>query len=646
MGQCMKRTDSWFLIVFVVIGLCILSGCATPSQQGSASPGPQVASGPPPSDAENLRRQAEQQQKAGNLSGAIASWERIAQSYPDNVIAAKALYQLGGIYLEQGQLERALQFYDYLVYMYPKWDGILMAQLDRLRACWMIGKKKQVIKESTSLWESAGGQPEVQVGLSRLMANVYAGEGDMESGFDWVSRGFAVAGTPEEKRALAKATVDLLKEANESTVRKLIKRNPNDFMRVFLEYRLAQIDMQKGPPEPARDRLRVLAAQNPGHPAVPEIQNALRGAPSDVVLPLNADRIGCMLPLNGSYGKYGQMVMRGLQLANEDWTERHADQRVNLIVKDTQNEPDAAVRSFEELAKGEGVLSIIGPLGSQSAKAIAPMANKWNVPLLTLTQKEDDMTDGSYVIHVFIDNRELVRTLVKHCREKLGYTRFATLYPEDRYGQKLAKIFAEVVKEQGGNLLASVAYKEKVTDFKEPIQKLMSVAKQNVPPSGVDVTPFEALFIPDQVQTVSLIAPQLPYYNVIGATLLGTNLWGEGPLVQVGGSYVEQAIFPTPFYAESQTARVRGFRERYRAVYHTLPSYLEAQAYDALTLCLQARSTLRASYLDRASLLQNLLQIRSYEGVAGTYSFTPDGNLNREYLLMQVINGQLTQIAP
>jgi len=245
---------------------------------------------------------------------------------------------------------------------------------------------------------------------------------------------------------------------------------------------------------------------------------------------------------------------------------------------------------------------------------------------------------------VFLDNRELVRTLVSYCKDKLGATRFAVLYPDDRYGQNLSKIFSEVVKESGGNLLASVSYKDKSTDFREPIEKLLNIAKKNSPPTGVETTPFDILFIPDQVQTVALIAPQLPYNNVIGVTLLGTNLWGEAPLVQAGGVYVERALFATPFTLDSQNRNVKAFREKFEAKYNTPPSYLEAQAYDALMLFLEARNGSGGDVKDRASLLRNLLQIRDFQGVAGTYSFTRQGQLDRDYMLFQVVNGQLIQL--
>jgi ABC-type branched-subunit amino acid transport system substrate-binding protein len=173
----------------------------------------------------------------------------------------------------------------------------------------------------------------------------------------------------------------------------------------------------------------------------------------------------------------------------------------------------------------------------------------------------------------------------------------------------------------------------------------MTIAKKNAPPTGVETTPFEALFLPDQVQTVSLIAPQLPYNNVVGITLLGTNLWGEGPIVEAGGVYVDQALFATPYYADSQAPRVRTFREHFEEVYQTSPSYLEAQAYDALTLLLQARAALDPASMDRYSLLQSLFQIHQFQGVAGVYSFTAEGNLSRSYQILQINNGELTPLS-
>ncbi len=645
----MTKIRTWAMVFFA---LGFLANCATrPQQPAATAPATKFATATP-AEVETLWQQAEKAQKAGNPTAAIASWERIIQTYPNYAIAAKSFYAIGDVYLGQGQAAKALQYFDYLIYAYPGWEGISLAKLDRMRAWSMTGQKKQVLKEAVPFWEASSGNPDVQVGLSSLMAGVYGSEGDMSTGFDWLTAGFGVARTPEQKKALTQATVNLLNGADANTVQRLLKKNPPDFMKVFLYYRLTQSEGQKGQADAARQNLTELLKRNPSHPLVPEMHGAVREpsapvpvpGPAEGATPVNPDRVGCLVPLNGPYAKYGDMVIKGLNLASEDWNETHPNQRVTVVVKEAQAEPDLATQSLEKLVKEDGVMAVIGPLGTQTAKAVTPMANKLGVPLLTLTQQDEQAEGNRYVVHVFLDNRELVRTLVNYCKDKLGAARFAVLYPDDRYGQNLSKIFSEAVKESGGNLLASVSYKDKSTDFREPIEKLLNIAKKNSPPTGIETTPFDILFIPDQVQTVALIAPQLPYNNVVGVTLLGTNLWGEAPLVQAGGVYVERALFATPFMLDSQNRHVKAFRESFEAKYNAPPSYLEAQAYDALMLFLEARSGFNGDVKDRASLLRNLLQIRDFEGVAGTYSFNQQGQLDRNYMLFQVVNGQLVQL--
>jgi ABC-type branched-subunit amino acid transport system substrate-binding protein len=600
-----------------------------------------------PAEAEVLWKKAEQERSAGNLRGAVSTLEGLAKAYPNNVIAPRSLHKLGQIHLESGQGERALQYIEYLLYRYPGWDGYRAAQVDQLKGWWMLGRKRQVFKEAVPLWEASSGDREAQLRLASLMAEAYRSEGDKETAFEWVMAGFTVARTPEEQKPLTAAGTELVRDMNEAQIRRLYKKNITDTMRVFLDFRLAQIEAQGMPKESAKERYRSLLNRNPSHPLVPEIQAAMLGvSPGDKTTPLNPDKVGCLVPLNGPHEKYGRMVLRGVDMALAEWNEKNPGSPVTLVAKDVPNDAIQAARAFDLLVKEDAVLGIVGPLGSQTAKAVAPLAERRGVPLLTLAQKDDDFSANPYVINVFLDNTELVRTAVRYCREKLSAKNFAALYPDDRYGQQLSKIFAEVVKAEGGSLLASVAYKGKSTDFQEPIQKLLNVARQNIPPTGDDATPFEVLFIPDQVQTVSLIAPQLLYNNVVGPTLLGTNLWGEGPLVEIGGTYVEHAVFATPFYPEGGGIRVRAFKEKYEALYSAPPSYLEAQAYDTMTLLLQARSMLKGKIFDRVSLLQSLRQIRNFEGVAGTYSFTPTGDAVRDYMVLEVSNGQLVKVAP
>jgi hypothetical protein len=525
----MDRIKMWAI---AIVALGLLANCATLPRQSPETVPTAKLNTTTPAEAENLWEQGEKAQKAGKAPAAIAAWERIIRNYPTYSIAARSYYAISNLYLTQGQADKALQYLDYLIYAYPGWEDIGQAKLLRLRAMSVTGKKKQVLKEAMPLWDASKGNPDVQTGLSVLMAGVYGGEGDVSTAFDWLTAGFGVAKTQDQNKSLTQATLNLLNGATSYTLQRLLKKNQPDFMKVFLYYRLAQLDRPEGQSEAARQNLAGLISRNPSHPLAPEIKGTPREpvapvpSPAEPATQVNAERVGCLVPLDGPFAKYGDMVLKGLNLASEEWNETHPNQRVTLVVRESQTDPATTTQSFEKLVSEDGVLAIIGPLGTQSAKTVVPMANKWGIPLLALTQQEEQVQGNHSVVYVFLDNRLLVQTLVRYCKDRLGFTRFAVLYPDDRYGQSLSKIFSEVVKESGGNLLASVPYKDKSTDFREPIEKLLNIAKKNSPPAGIESTPFDVLFIPDQVQTLALIAPQLPARDKpLGRGASGASWW-------------------------------------------------------------------------------------------------------------------------
>jgi ABC-type branched-subunit amino acid transport system substrate-binding protein len=133
---------------------------------------------------------------------------------------------------------------------------------------------------------------------------------------------------------------------------------------------------------------------------------------------------------------------------------------------------------------------------------------------------------------------------------------------------------------------------------------------------------------------------------VVGATLLGTNLWEDPALLSIGGVYVENALFPAalPLKDNLVSTPFAKFREKHRAVYGEEPDYLSAQAYDTLSFLLEVGR--KWNVRDRFPLRQALMDSTGHEGVLGTLRFRPDGRLERDYPVFQVMNGDLVQVWP
>jgi branched-chain amino acid transport system substrate-binding protein len=620
----------------------------------------------------------EQQLAAGKRNDAIITFEHLAQAYPANAIACRALGRVGRIYLDQGQPSKSLRYYQYLLSTYPQWEDADNAQVDWLRALWATGDKKAVFHQAPAIHQRMF-KTDAKLTLCLFIANCYAERHDVEAALDWLAAGFPSARTANERNNLNRSAKEILEKADSKTLHRLLSQNPSDYLRVFLEFRLAQLELANGQTTEARNRLLRLQSEAKNHPLAGDIRAALPGTlvaragaaipqpseakPSgrvepitpqpvprpavqvDTSIPFNPNRIGCLVPINGQYAAYGRQVINGLSMAAEEYNQRHPDQPITIVTKDTQDDAETTRQSFQELTRNQGVLGIVGPLSSQCLLAVAEPANQLGVPLLTLTQPDESTADNPYVFHVFLDIRQMVKSLVQYCRTRLNYKNFAVLHPDDRYGQRLAKAFADEVQAAGGSLQASVSYSPSATEFQEPIQKLLKAAAQKASPtdSVSKGLPIDALFLPDQARTVSLLAPQLPHNNVVGVQLLGTNLWANPELVRMGGIYVEQAIFPTAYLPGSSDPKAQRFEERFKQMYQTTPSYLEAQAYDAMRMLLQAMEQTRAP-LDRLAVVDALRQIKNFDGITGNVSFAATGQPERRYTIFQVQGGQIVPI--
>ncbi|HBZ54918.1 MAG TPA: hypothetical protein DEO88_05895 [Syntrophobacteraceae bacterium] len=675
-----NRWHSFLVYPAMVLTIVMAGGCAPQYRRSSVMVAPGVLNEPAPRQAQAMWQQGEQQLAGGRTNEAIITFEHLAQAYPANAIACRALSRLGKIYLDRGQPSKALRYYNYLVNTYPQWDDADNAQVDWLRALWQDGDKRAVLRQAPTVHQRMF-KPEAKLALCLFIANCYREKTDTETALDWLAAGYPSARTVNERNNLNRATKEIVEQADHKTLTHLLSQGPSDYLRVFLEFRLAQLEMAHGQASEARSRLTRLQSEAKNHPLAGDINAALQGVPVAkpgppppqpmtvrepvrpsavgpppstpaarvpvaTNIPLNANRIGCLVPLNGEYAAYGRQVINGLTLAAEEYNQRHPDQPITIVSKDTMDDPELTRQSFDDLVRNQGVLGVVGPLSSQCLQAISSTADQLGVPVFSLTQPDDTTADSAHVFHVFLDNHQMLRSLVQYCRTKLHFKNFASLYPDDRYGGRLSKAFQEEVQSAGGNLLASVSYNPNSTDFREPIQKLLKMAAQNAPSveSISKGLPIDALFLPDQARTISLLAPQLPHNNVVGVQLLGTNLWANPELVRMGGIYIEQAIFPTAYLPGGSDPKVQRFEERFKQMYQGTPSYLEAQSYDALRMLLLAMEHARTP-VDRLGVMDALRQTRDFDGVTGSISIQASGQPQRRYTIFQVQNGQIVPIA-
>ena len=363
--------------------------------------------------------------------------------------------------------------------------------------------------------------------------------------------------------------------------------------------------------------------------------------------------VGVLLPLSGRYAAFGKLVRRGMELAQDDF---RPTVPVRFLYQDTAGDPGLAAQQVAELAIGERVLAIVGPLVGNAAGAAALRAAQEQVPMLALSQKEGLAETSPYVFRNSLTAQLQIETLVTYAMGDLGMTTFGVLYPETRQGQVMADLFSAEIEKRGGLLVERQSYLPEQTDFRRQVRLLQGLdpdaPDEEEQPEGEDLPaavpeeqeppPFEALFVPDYADRISMVAPQLPFYGLEGVQLLGTNGWNDPQLLRSAGKFVEGAIFVDGFFRHSPYPFVQEFAEKYFATYGEEPTILEAQGYDAAGILLTLLEDPATS--SRAGLRWALSQMPIYPGVTGATHFDSRGEAVKTLFLLQVQEGVIEQI--
>ena len=363
--------------------------------------------------------------------------------------------------------------------------------------------------------------------------------------------------------------------------------------------------------------------------------------------------IGVLLPLSGRYAAFGERVQRGMQLAIETFRPFIP---VRFIFRDTAGDEAIAAEQVAELAISDRVIGIAGPLVGNAALGAARRANQERTPLLTLSQKEGLAASSLYVFRNSLTPQLQVQALVDYAMEVRDFTTFGIMNPQTRQGEQFAELFGAEVTRRGGKIIAEQSYLTDQTDFRKQVKRLQGLdpnapdeeespsdsedpaaeTEEKVPP------PFQALFLPDYAERISLITPQLAFYGLEGVQLLGTNGWNDDELPRLTRQFIEGAVFTDGFFRHSTYPFVQEFVERYFEKYGEEPTILEAQGYDIAGILLTLLNDSRVS--SREDLRRALAQLQNYPGVTGATRFDFIGEADKILFLLQVQNGTIVQI--
>lgn len=668
-----RRLSSCGLSMLACLVLLLFACAPKPPVEPPVKPPPSLPEMPPPvvtDTGENIFFEAEALLAQKAYADALNKYDQYLQGFPDGQFLEKALFGAATVHLTLENADQAIAFYKRLIENFPHSLYVPDAWIGILTAYERQEKYSELIDQAVALPDDMLTN-ELSVKKYLLMGDAYMA---MKFPVDAVSiYTKALAKAPAaERKAIDTKIKNAVFHLEQAEIMYLLGLVTDDQTVGYLMYQLGLNRIAYEKYEDAMSILSSLLNRFPDHETVPQVQFLIEELKN--ALAYDRYAIGCLLPLSGRYKKYGQRALNAVKLALSQYASKNQNPAIRIVVKDTAADEQKTARGVEELYE-EKVAAIIGPL--IHVETAAAKAQEKEIPIITLTQKENVTEIGDFVFRNFFTPRMQVKSLVSYVVKELGLYRFAILYPDEHYGSTFMNLFWDEVIAHEGIVVGVEAYDPALTDFAEPIKKIVglhydlprhlmtpvdliaeklvndAVSDQDDKPEVITrrnepedepkaIVDFDAVFIPDSPKHAGLIIPQLAFYDVNDVFLLGTNLWHSNELIKMARQYVQTAIIPDGFFADSDWHPVKDFVREFQGIYHNPPGYIEAISYDTASILLQLTGL--PEVRTRWGLKEALQTHEAFQGVTGPTVFTKTGDVEKPLYLLRIKGDKFSEL--
>ena len=339
-------------------------------------------------------------------------------------------------------------------------------------------------------------------------------------------------------------------------------------------------------------------------------------------------KIGGMAPLTGALAIYGVTTTNGAELAVKEINENGGvlGKKIEYVMLDTKGDSTEAVMAYNKLVD-EKVAGIIGEVTSKPTLAVAEVAVQDNMPLITPTGTQVDITEvGPNIFRVCFTNPYQGKVLAITSKERLGADTVAVMLNNSSdYSDGIAKAFIEESEKLGMKVMGVEGYSDGDKDFRPQLTKLAAMNP-------------DVILIPEYYEQAALIATQAREVGV-KSIFVGSDGWDgiAKTLDQSAYAAIENSYFTNHFSMEDQSEKIQNFLKDYREAYKEDPSAFSALGYDAVYMMKSAIE--KAGSTDKQKVVDALKGIE-YDGVTGYLTFDDHNNPIKAVTVLKIENGK------
>jgi len=339
----------------------------------------------------------------------------------------------------------------------------------------------------------------------------------------------------------------------------------------------------------------------------------------------NTIKVGILADLSGDYANALKGAHRGAEIAFEDLIKEGYN--IKLIIEDQQScNTQETIKAINKLTNIDKVDFIIGGTCSNTTLTAAPIAENTKTIMISPSSSAPSISfAGDYIFRTYVSDN-LRTEKISELLYDLGHKRMAIITDLEIDS---AVQGAESVRDKFTSLGGQIVMEEGITandnDFKTIIIKIKS--------KDADVVVIAVMG-----SRLGLIAKQMKEQ---GLKIQIAHPWEtieDQEVLNIAQDSINGAIYALPG-SPKETEEYLSFKNKYLEKYseETLPSYT-AESYDALMLGIKAIDASNGTREDMKNKLYIVSQ--DYQGISGDVLFNEYGDVTKDVLFKQIVNGE------
>jgi branched-chain amino acid transport system substrate-binding protein len=350
----------------------------------------------------------------------------------------------------------------------------------------------------------------------------------------------------------------------------------------------------------------------------------------------NVIKIGYVAPFTGPAAEFGTNGLRGVEIAVD---EVNAEgilidgevYTIEIIRYDSVCEPTQSVASVHKMILEDGVVAFLGDHCSSCCMAIAPLADSYEIPGITIECAAEAVTKpGSpYFFRMRPDMALMSPLAAGPIYDAIEPATIAFVAVNDDYGRSWVESHEEGLIEFGVETVAVEYFERGTTDYTTLLSKIRQLEPDMV---GYVGTSTEGALLLEQAFEMGLI-PDVAFY--------GAEEMASYEMLDLAGAEVLEGTYAIALYGEAPAELQAAVKARYDAPLH----YAIIFAYDGVKVYADAIS--RAQSLDPKDI-RDALKAGTYETLAGFTEFKDfDGYQNQGFYvpyLIKWVDGEMVLV--